>query len=260
MKTSTLKKIVYSAITILLIIIAWEIVAFVKNEPTIFPHITGIFKSLINIFSSTNITILLMTFLRVVISIIISFVLSLLVGILYIYSKDTIYFFKPIISFMRSTPQVVLSIFLFILFDKIAPFLITILVIFPIATEGIITSIDNIDPVLKDDLKMIKGAFFKKIFYAYIPLIKDYLLMVFIQIFGLGFKVMIMGEYISYTKNSIGGYLYGIKGIDLPELIAWGILVTIIVIVIEYIVKFILKKIDIKNEKLKSTKIEEPNN
>lgn len=259
MKTSTHKKIIYSIITILLIIAIWEIVAFVKNEPTIFPHITGIVSSLINIFLKANLNILLMTFLRVVISILISFVLSLIVGILYINSKDTIYFFKPIISFMRSTPQVVLSIFLFILFDKIAPFLITILVIFPIATEGIITSIDNIDPVLQDDLKMIKGSFFKKIFYAYIPLIKDYLLMVFIQIFGLGFKVMIMGEYISYTKNSIGGYLYGIKGIDLPELIAWGILVTVIVILVETLVKYIMKYINNKKENYIKNKITEEN-
>ena len=83
--------------------------------------------------------------------------------------------------------------------------------------------------------------------------------MVFIQIFGLGFKVMIMGEYISYTKNSIGGYLYGIKGIDLPELIAWGILVTIIVILVEMLVKYVMKYINNKKKNYINDKIIEEN-
>mgnify|MGYP003300340989 CR=1 FL=1 len=160
---------------------------------------------------------------------------------------------------MRSTPQVILSIFLFILFDRIAPYIITLLVILPVATQGILTSIDNIDPVLIDDLKLIDCNLFKKLIYAYIPLIKDYLLMVFIQIFGLGFKVMIMGEYISHTTNSIGDYLYDVKGTDLPELIAWGILTAIIVIIVETIVNILVKKINTqpKVEEIEEEIIEE---
>lgn len=246
MKTSTHKKIIYSSISILLLILAWELLAFSKNEPTIFPHVTGIFEALIRIFNKSNFVILLSTLLRVIISVVFSFIVSIVIGFLYIWKKESFYFFKPIISIMRSTPQVILSIFLFILFDDIAPYIITILVILPVATEGILTAIDNIDPVLDDDLRLIDCNLIKKLVYVYIPLIKDYLLMVFVQIFGLGFKVMIMGEYISYTKNSIGNHLYGVKGTDMPELIAWGVIAAIVVIIVEALVNLIVNKINSK--------------
>ncbi len=250
MKTSTLKKIIYSVISILLLILVWEIVVITKNEPSIFPHLQTIFISLVKIFSTSNCLILFYTLLRVVLSVLISFIIAIIIGFLYIWKKETFYFFKPAVSFMRSTPQVILSIFLFVLFDDLAPYIVTVFVILPVSVQGILTAIDNIDPVLEDDLKLINCNLLKKLIYVYIPLIKDHMLMVFIQIFGLGFKVMIMGEYISYTTNSIGEYLYDIKGIDMPELIAWGILCGIIVLLIELLVNLIVNKINKKPEEI----------
>lgn len=249
--TSTLKKIIYSSVAIILLIGIWETYAIYKDEPTVFPHIHQLFESFIKLFNAKNSKLILYTLTRVIVSVALSFVSAIIIGFLYIWKKETFYFFKPIITIMRSTPQVILSIFLFILFDKIAAYIITFLVIMPVATQGILTAIDNIDPVITDDLKLIDCSLLKKLIYAYIPLIKDYLLMVFIQIFGLGVKVMIMGEFISYTKNSIGNHLYAVKGTDFSELIAWGILSAIIVIIVETIVNLLVKKINTPPKEIK---------
>lgn len=249
MRISTLKKFLYPIITIILIIVIWELYASYRNEPTVFPHTNQIITSFFNLFTIKNLKTLGMTLLRIIISVIIAFTISLLIGLLYILKKDTIYFFKPIISMMKTIPLAVISIFLWLIFKgTIAPYIITTLIIIPISIEGVITSIDGIDKVLIDDLKMINTNTFKSLIYVYIPLIKDYLLMVFLQTFGLGLKVMVMGEYICQTKNSVGKILSVVKSgvgyLDaMSELIAWGILLVVIVVIIEILIKLLIKKI-----------------
>jgi len=236
-------KIIYTLISIFVILLAWEILVLVKNEPSIFPHITDIFISTINKFNKDNLIIILNTLFRTIISVLIVMFISFIISFLYIVNKNTLSFFTPFISIMRSTPLAVLSIFIFLLLDKIAPYIITILVILPVAIEGITTSISNIDKNLLDDAKLNSPSLFKTIIYVYIPLIKNYLIMVFVQIFGLGIKVMVMGEFICYTKNSIGKELSVLKYInELPDLISWGIIIVLLVAIIELIIKKIIQR------------------
>lgn len=242
MKIST-HKIIYTLISIFVILLAWEILVLVKNEPSIFPHITDIFISTINKFNKDNLIIILNTLFRTIISVLIVMFISFIISFLYIVNKNTLSFFTPFISIMRSTPLAVLSIFIFLLLDKIAPYIITILVILPVAIEGITTAISNIDKNLLDDAKLNSPSLFKTIIYVYIPLIKNYLIMVFVQIFGLGIKVMVMGEFICYTKNSIGKELSVLKYInELPDLISWGIIIVLLVAIIELIIKKIIQR------------------
>lgn len=250
MRISTLKKIIYACITIVIILGIWEIYASIRNEPAIFPHITSIVKSFFGLFAFSNLKVLGVTLLRITVSVAISFVIALLIGLLYIWKKDTIYFFRPVISIMKTIPLAVISVFFWIIFNGgTAPYVITTLVIVPISVEGVITAIDGIDKVLIEDLKMINTNMFKSLIYVYIPLIKDYLIMVFLQTFGLGLKAMVMGEFICQTKNSVGKIISITKsgvGYDdgMSELIAWGILLVIIVVLIENIIKLIVKKIN----------------
>ena len=256
MKTSTLKKIIFSSITCLLLLIVWEVLATIKNEPMIFPHLSDIGVTFIKLMNIKTLKIVSFTLSRVVISVVISSVISLIIGMLYIWKKETYSFFSPIITSMRSIPFIIISIFLVILFSEaISPLIITILVILPISVEGIITSINNIDPVLKDDLRMMNITPLKSMFLIYIPLIKEYILMIFIQAFGLGVKVMIMGEFFAYTKVGIGRTLSAIKsGYLMDELIAWAILIVLIVGIVELLTKYLVKK-----QNLKITKVKEVN-
>ena len=242
MKIST-HKIIYTLISLIVILLAWEILVFIKNEPSIFPHITDIYKSIINKINKETFIIIGNTLLRTIISVVIVIVISFIISFLYILNKNTLSFFTPFISIMRSTPLAVLSIFIFLLLDKIAPYVITILVILPVAIEGITTAIANIDKNLLDDAKLNSPSIFKTIIYVHIPLIKNYLIMVFVQIFGLGIKVMVMGEFICYTKNSIGKELSVLKYInELPDLISGGIIIVLLVAIIEFIIKKIIQR------------------
>lgn len=245
MKLSTLRKTLYSLITIVLLLIIWSAVAAAKNEPLLFPHLLDILKSFGSLFKITTLSTIGLTFMRLIISVIITFIIAFMITFLYVWRPNTLAFFRPIISLMKTTPLAILSIFLFIIFDRnISPYLICGLVILPLAIEGMITAIDNIDPVLKDDLLLNCVNPFKTMYYVYIPLIKEYLVMVFLQIFGLGLKVLVMGEFICQTKNSIGASLFASKSsLDMANLLAWGVLLVLIVVIIEAIIKLINKRL-----------------
>ena len=242
MKIST-RKIIYAVISVTALLLIWELIVLLKDQPLIYPGIIQIVKNLISKLNLDTLKLVGYTLLRTTISILIVVVVTLIITFLYLIDRNTISFFTPVINIMRSTPLVVISLFIFLLFDRIGAYIITILVILPVAVEGVKTAVDGIDKNLLDDLKLISPSMFKSIIYVYIPLIKDYLIMVFVQIFGLGIKVMVMGEFICYTKNSIGKELSVLKYInELPDLISWGIIIVLLVAIIEFIIKKIIQR------------------
>ena len=251
MKASTSKnKIINYSLTIssiLLIVLIWSIISISYQNEMIFPNINQILKAFINIFKNiNNINAILLTFLRVIITVIACFIISILIVGLYILIPNSIHFFKPLIQMMRSTPLAVISIFIFILIgDKLGPFVITILMSLPITIEGLITSVDEINKDIIDELKTLSGSTIKKIKEIYIPIIFPFIIMTLIQTLGMSFKVMIMGEYICQTDNSIGKVLYGIKAnLEMDSLIAYGILIVLVVSIIELIIKQIKKSLN----------------
>ena len=244
MKTFSLKKYLYPLITIFILLISWSVFSAIKNEPFLYPSIITVLKSFISLFNQNNIIIMLSTFVRIVLSACITFIISLIIGYIYSWRKESYYFIKPVMNLMKSTPVIIISIFLFLLFNSsVSAFIITMLVTMPITTQSILTSIDSSDASIQDDIKMNNVHQLKAWFIVYMPLIKKHLLMSFFQTFGLGLKVMIMGEYICYTKNSIGQELSQIKSsFEIGNLLAWGILIVLIVTISEKLINYIVKE------------------
>ena len=66
-----------------------------------------------------------------------------------------------------------------------------------------------------------------------------------LQTFGLGIKVMIMGEYICQSNNSLGNIVYLYKqNLDFTHLFALLIEVVILVFIVEIAVKIVKKKLN----------------
>ena len=243
----TKKRILSSSLFVssfLVIVFFWMILAIIYDNDLIFPNINQIAIAFIHIFKEIdNIIALLLTISRVIISVMISFLLGFFVLIIYILFPSIMAFFNPIIQIMRSTPLAVLSIFIFIIIgDKIGPYVITVLMTFPVVIEGLLTATKQINKDVMDEVKTLQGSSLKKIVYIYIPIIFPYIMMTLIQSLGMSFKVMIMGEYICQTDDSIGKILYGVKSnIEMDSLIAYGILIVIIVVVLELFIQMIKK-------------------
>lgn len=146
---------------------------------------------------------------------------------------------------MRSVPFVCFSIFVLIIFgSKLSPYIICGLVVTPIAVQGLITAVDGIDKALLEDLALLDNSFIKALYYVYIPLIKNSIIMTLLQTFGLGFKVIVMGEYLAQTSNSIGKALYFAKSYqEINVVLAWAIMIVIIVALIELAIKKVDKQL-----------------
>ena len=80
----------------------------------------------------------------------------------------------------------------------------------------------------------------------HIPLTFPHIISGIIAAFGMGLKVMVMSEVIMNPNNSIGQLigLYSSTG-DISIVIAYSLLLLLIVIVIDYILKYFNKRINL---------------
>ncbi len=235
--TKTFKNTIYGTSVLFVIILLWIILSTTKQNELIFPSLSKILSQVGQIFTEQNLNILLLSILRLLFSVLFALGVSFFIAFLYIWKKESIVFFNPIIRIMRSVPFIALSIFIILAFgNRLAPYVICELVIIPIAVQGIINGIDNIDSSLIDDLKLYNNNFWKALLYVYIPITLPTIITTTLQIFGLGFKVIIMGEYLSQTPNSIGKALYYAQSFHkMDDVLAWTIIIVFITTIIEVI-------------------------
>lgn len=251
MRHSTTKsKLVSSTLSIsaiLFLLLLWMIVASIYQNDLIFPSIKSIIQAFFRIFQTSNsLKAIGFTCIRVILSVVICFFLGLVITGIYIICPMSIHFLRPMIQMMRSIPLAVISIFIFILIgDKIGPYIITILMSLPIVLEGMMTSVNQINPHIIDEVNMLSGNVWQKIKSVYLPIVFPYVIMCLIQTLGMSFKVMIMGEYICQTNTSIGKVLYSVKmNIEMDSLVAYGILIVLIVGVLEYMIGYCKRRVE----------------
>lgn len=229
----------------LILIFGWLLISTYYDNDLIFPSLSKIIDAFFNIFkNSESLKALGLTILRVIISVIVCFAIGFIIIILYMLYPLSVSFFKPLIQAMRSTPLAIISIFIFIIIgDKIGPYIITILMSLPVVFEGLFVATNEISRDIIDEVSTLSGSKFRKIKDIYIPMIMPYIMMTLIQTLGMSFKVMIMGEYICQTQDSIGKILYSVKSLlEMDYLIAYGILIIIIVSFIEASLKHFKKR------------------
>lgn len=251
MRHSTTKsKLVSSTLSIsaiLFLLLLWMIVASIYQNDLIFPSIKSIIQAFFRIFQTSNsLKAIGFTCIRVILSVVICFFLGLVITGIYIICPMSIHFLRPMIQMMRSIPLAVISIFIFILIgDKIGPYIITILMSLPIVLEGMMTSVNQINPHIIDEVNMLSGNVWQKIKSVYLPIVFPYVIMCLIQTLGMSFKVMIMGEYICQTNTSIGKVLYSVKmNIEMDSLVAYGILIVLIVGVLECMIGYCKRRVE----------------
>lgn len=249
-RSTTKSKLVSSTLSIsaiLFLLLLWMIVASIYQNDLIFPSIKSIIQAFFRIFQTSNsLKAIGFTCIRVILSVVICFFLGLVITGIYIICPMSIHFLRPMIQMMRSIPLAVISIFIFILIgDKIGPYIITILMSLPIVLEGMMTSVNQINSHIIDEVNMLPGSVWQKIKSVYLPIVFPYVIMCLIQTLGMSFKVMIMGEYICQTSTSIGKVLYSVKmNIEMDSLVAYGILIVLIVVVLECMIGYCKRRVE----------------
>ena len=231
---------------IIFIFLVWFIWTLIDSN-IFFPRIDEVVIDLGKlIIDPSNLLIILYTFIKVILLIIAGFIISFFMAILSYKSLSFRSFISPLIAIMRSTPVAsVILILILLVGSRIAPIFISLLVIVPIAYEGIYASFKGIDKDLIDETKLISNINLKVIIKIFIPVAGSYLISLLLSCFGLALKVLVMSEVLTQGNMTIGGSIQLAKStIDIVRVFSWSIILVIIVLIVEMFIKKIEKKIN----------------
>ena len=245
MKTKPAHNILFSTASIILLFIIWQLYSISVNNPTLMPTPNSVLQRILTMFCEKETYIILFTSLgRLFLSLIMATVLGVTFGLLSGTNDKIESFFKPIIVTIRTLPVISIIVVVLIIFGNVITlYIISLLLIVPIIYQAELDGIKNIDQSLIDILRLdtdnVNKVVVKKV---YIPLSIPFLRSALIDAVGLGFKVLVVAEYIAQTKVSIGRTIYMNKvNLDFTGVFAWTILLLLFVQIIEWVVERSLK-------------------
>ncbi len=235
-------------ITIIAIILLWLFWSLSVNNSIIAPTPLQTLERLLSLLSSSKAyKVIGNTLLRLLLSLSFSVLLGITLGFLAGFNNTIKQLLYPIITILRTIPVIaVILIILMVVGKEQSPIIITFLMIFPITYQAVLGGIIELKKeeymeVYKLDSRLNLFILFKVYFLLLIPFLK----IAIIQSIGLGVKVLIMAEFTSSTKNSIGReMLNAYNNLDFDIIFAWTIILIVIVIGIELLINIMKKRLE----------------
>lgn len=239
------KNIVEVVLSCTILLFLWECIALFINNEIYIPTLGQVFKSLNNLILETGFFInIFMTIKRTIVSILIALFIAMLIGVSGYISRVIRNFFRPINMIIQSVPMMILVVLALIWFDKDnAPYIVGVLVVFPILYENILGALSSIDKTLLEMSNVYKLDLKDKIIKIYLPSIKFRLATIIVSTMSLGLKVVIAGEVYGQPDYGIGSMIQLEKvNFNTPGIFAWLIIVIIISGALEILQKLILRR------------------
>jgi len=235
-----LKKTGVTVLSIFSLFLVWVVAFVVVSSPMLLPSPWKVFEAFFNLFvSPDSLQAMLSSFLRLLLALAIAFVLGFVLGVWAGFKANVATFLRPFVSVLRTIPVISIVVILLILFGfKYTPYIITFLMIFPIIFQSVYDGILHVDSELVDVYMLEDNRLITGLRYCYIPLIQSSIKTALLQSAGLGIKVLVMAEYLSQTKHSIGNALYLSKvNLAYDEVFAWTLLLIFLAVIFEILIE-----------------------
>lgn len=232
---------------ILCLILLWYLMSVKVGSDIALPTPLNTLKALIKMLSTSSFWLSLgCTLLRLIISLLSSLLLSFLLATLSYKILFLKKFFEPFMAFFRSLPPIMILVAIMMLFNlKITPFFLVLFELVPLLYEIILNSYESIDPVILDDLKTLTSSNIYAYTKVILPLSLNGILSGILSALGLGFKVIVMGEYLATPRPSIGyQILLSSQALDMDKVFSWAIILSVIVIISDIIIRKIQKSLN----------------
>lgn len=246
MKTSSMKDKKLIFISIICILLIWGVLSILINNDIYLPKISEVLKESIEIVVNKDFTKNIgYSLLRGSISFLIALVIAVVLGIMASFNKFIYNFFYPINSILKSIPTIAFILIALIWLNKnYAPYLIGIVIAFPILYESVINSILNSNEDLAEMMKSFNVSFVGKLFNLHIQAVIISISQIATSVFSLVFKVVIAGEVFGQPSYGIGTAIQGEKiNFNTSGIFAWIIIVAILCFVIDKIILFFINTI-----------------
>jgi len=235
-----LKKTGITVLSIFFLFLVWIIAGLIVNNSLLLPQPQEVLLAFGKIFINIDsLSVIFHTILRLLVGLLFASFFGFLLGIVAGFKKQFSIFFNPIVTVLRTIPVISITVILLIMFGfSFTPYIITFLMIFPLIYQGTYGAIKGIDQELIDVYKLEDNNFITGLTHCYIPLISKQIRTALLQSLGLGIKVLVMAEYLSQTKNSIGNKLYLAKvNLNYDEVFAWTLLLIVLALFLELLIK-----------------------
>jgi NitT/TauT family transport system permease protein len=185
---------------------------------------------------------------RVIAGLFLSFLLGLIIGVASSINNYIYDLINPLIGVIKSTPVMSFIIIALIWFSSdFAPIFICFLMCFPIIWTNVVAGIRNVDTQLLEMAEVYNVKKYNIIKHIYLPSIAPYFYAASITTLGLGWKVTVAAEVLSYPRNAIGSHLYSAKVyLDSSDLFAWTVVVILLSLLFENLFAHFIRKMIIE--------------
>ncbi len=154
--------------------------------------------------------------------------------------------FSPLLTVVKSTPVAsFILIAYFIITDTAIPVFITFLMVLPMISASVFTSLAGTDKELLEMCEVYGFSFFKRLKTLYIPTVMPHFLSQALTALGFGWKAGIAAEVLCTPGDSIGKYLYDSKNyLETVDTFAYTLLVVIISLCLEKLLFALLLRVN----------------
>jgi NitT/TauT family transport system permease protein len=219
---------------------------YLKNNDLAFPHPNNIIVETLNLLKlSQTYKALFFSVLRLLLCICLSLIIAFILATLsfrFPYFKKII---NPYITIFRTLPLISIIVLLIITVGtKISAFVVTVLVLAPLIYQNVLEGLESVPEDIVNAYRLDSKFNINVLFKLYVPQIVPSIKTALISSIGLGFKVLIMSEFISGTNYSLG---YSLKdsyqnNIEMVYVYAWTLILIIISLIITKICDFLQEK------------------
>ena len=245
MKDSSLyKKIFIYILSLLFVFVITFIYSYVKDDPVFTPRPQLILKDFFNLLITfSTYKIIWHSVYSLLEAILISLFFGMILGLFAGFFTNFYIFLKPIMSFLRTVPVVAVIVLIAgISGIERAPIVLAVLMATPIIYEAFYKGVRTIPVELNEVWRLDSKMSLKVLTNVHLPLIKPFILMSITQSIGLGFKVLIITEFLVGINNTIGRQIVINRNyFNYSALMAWTILAVVLVAIMEFLTKLIAK-------------------
>ncbi len=231
-----MKRTVIGCITISVCVGLWQLYANAIDNHYILPPPMQVGQRLIELLRTPQTYhIIVASIRRLMVSISFAMIPGIFFGLLAGRMTTIDYALRPLVTTLRTLPVAsVIVIVMILVGSPITLYVIAFLMLFPLVYEASKQGVLSIDTSINEALSLESSKRFAFMYSIDLPLAFPYIKTAFLQSFGLGFKVLVMAEFITQAPSSIGRALYdGTISIYYDTVFAWTLILIVIVTIIE---------------------------
>ena len=228
------------------VIVFWIITATAVGKEYLLPSASTTLNNLVQLFAQAKFYYALLgTVYRTLIAFLISYCLALVFAILSVKNQTFKRLFMPIAGILRALPTIAVILILLVwTSSKVAPVIVTVLVIFPTTYSHLKSAFESVDKSVSEAGR-VDGADELRVFrYIELPLVAPTISIEAGSAFSLNFKLMVAAEVLSTTSRSLGNLMNLANATsETAQLLALVIVSIVISLIIESAFNAIANKI-----------------